>query len=316
MKCDACLNHLEEYIDGELVGRDAAQISAHLMTCGNCSAAFDALTAEQVIYARYERGLEIAPSMWHEIEMRIAEGDHVAAPESGSKLGEWIAGLFAAPRFGFAFGGAIAVAIAAIVIGLAYMKSQRQHEVAQQHGGFVSEPLPREKASQTPTPEASPKERKALNKPESKQAPKERKEQPDEKRTQPLVPRQEVADRGVQTDIFYSEVASAGGDLETQKHIERAQMLLRSIRNTDVSGDETVDVSYEKTLSRQLLSENLALRHNAEATGKFPVKSLLGSLEPFLIDIANLPDQAKADELRAVKDRVTRTEIVAVLQSY
>ena len=50
----------------------------------------------------------------------------------------------------------------------------------------------------------------------------------------------------------------------------------------------------------------------------FNVRSnaVLGSLEPFLIDIANLPDKAPPSEVRQIKDRVQRTEIVAELRSY
>ena len=58
------------------------------------------------------------------------------------------------------------------------------------------------------------------------------------------------------------------------------------------------------------------LRRDAELTGKFPTKSVLGSLEPFLIDIANLPDKATARDVQQIKDRVQRTEIVAELRSY
>ncbi|HEU5237288.1 MAG TPA: hypothetical protein VFU37_09120, partial [Pyrinomonadaceae bacterium] len=73
---------------------------------------------------------------------------------------------------------------------------------------------------------------------------------------------------------------------------------------------------YEKNESRRLLTENVVLRRDAEQAGKFPTKSVLGSLEPFLIDIANLPDQAPANDVRQIKDRVQRTEIVAELRSY
>mgnify|MGYP003693563623 CR=1 FL=1 len=68
--------------------------------------------------------------------------------------------------------------------------------------------------------------------------------------------------------------------------------------------------------SRRLLNENVVLRRDAEDAGKFPTKSVLGSLEPFLIDIANLPDNAPASDVRQIKDRVQRTEIVAELRSY
>ena len=37
MKCDDCFNLLEEYIDGEAIERDAAQVSAHLITCAACA---------------------------------------------------------------------------------------------------------------------------------------------------------------------------------------------------------------------------------------------------------------------------------------
>jgi len=80
--------------------------------------------------------------------------------------------------------------------------------------------------------------------------------------------------------------------------------------------DQDVDVSYEKNESRRLLNENIMLRRDAESSGKFPAKAMLGSLEPFLIDIANLPDKAKPSEVRQITDRVQRTEIVAELRAY
>jgi hypothetical protein len=121
-----------------------------------------------------------------------------------------------------------------------------------------------------------------------------------------------------QADVLFSDVAfSAAEDEETERHIEQAQNLLRSVRNMEFSDDDTeVDVSYEKVLSRRLLNENVVLRRDAEMTGKYPVKILLSSLEPFLLDIANLPERASPDDLREIKDRVQKTEIVAALHSY
>jgi hypothetical protein len=49
---------------------------------------------------------------------------------------------------------------------------------------------------------------------------------------------------------------------------------------------------------------------------KFPTKSLLADVEPILIDIANLPDHARAEDVRAIKDRMQKTEIVAALMGY
>ena len=115
------------------------------------------------------------------------------------------------------------------------------------------------------------------------------------------------------TDAAYSDME----DKDTATHLEQAQNLLISVRNIDVSDDDQeVDVSYEKAESRRLLNENIVLRRDAEMAGKFPAKSVLGSLEPFLIDIANLPDKAPAKDLRQIRDRVQKTEIVAELRGY
>jgi hypothetical protein len=60
----------------------------------------------------------------------------------------------------------------------------------------------------------------------------------------------------------------------------------------------------------------VVLRREAEMKAKFPTKTLLADLEPLLIDIANLPDQAKPEDVRAIKERVQKTEIVAALVDY
>jgi hypothetical protein len=104
---------------------------------------------------------------------------------------------------------------------------------------------------------------------------------------------------------------------DTAKHIEQTENLLRSIRNLPVAeNDDDVDVTYDKALARRLLIENVVLRRDAEMKAKFPTKTLLADLEPFLIDIANLPDRAKPEDLRAIKERVQKTEIVAALVDY
>jgi hypothetical protein len=106
-------------------------------------------------------------------------------------------------------------------------------------------------------------------------------------------------------------------DLETSKHIERAQMLLRSFRNMDDGEDQAATaIAYEKRQSRGLLYQNIVLRRDAEARGNMPVEDLLGSLEPFLIDIANLPDKPSKDDVLAIKERMQKKEIVSALQIY
>jgi hypothetical protein len=103
-------------------------------------------------------------------------------------------------------------------------------------------------------------------------------------------------------------------DVEIARHIERAQMLLRSFRNTRDTGD--FDVAYERQRSRALLSQNAVLRRGAESKGNLPVGELLGSVEPFLLDIANLPDKPNSDDVRSIKARMQKKEIIAALQIY
>lgn len=103
-------------------------------------------------------------------------------------------------------------------------------------------------------------------------------------------------------------------DAETARHIERAQVLLRSFRNTE--GNTEFDLAYERQSSQRLLAKNVLLRRDAEAKGNLPIEDLLGSLEPFLLDIANLPDAPSRDDMRVIKARMEKKEIITALQVY
>jgi hypothetical protein len=130
----------------------------------------------------------------------------------------------------------------------------------------------------------------------------------------PIVRNEPVRDN---PGVISTELGFDIDELETAKHIEQTENLLRSIRNVAVTdSDEEIDVTYDKALSRRLLIENVVLRRDAEMKAKFPTKTLLADLEPFLIDIANLPDHAKPEEVRAIKERVQKAEIVAALLEY
>jgi hypothetical protein len=111
-----------------------------------------------------------------------------------------------------------------------------------------------------------------------------------------------------------SPIANPFVDAETARHIERAQVLLRSFRNTE--GDTEFDLAYERQSSERLLAKNVLLRRDAEAKGNLPIEDLLGSLEPFLLDIANLPDAPTKDDVRVIKARMEKKEIITALQVY
>ena len=268
MKCEVCLNLLEEYLDGELPAADQDEVGAHLITCGSCAASFASLSAEQEIFAHYDRDLEAPATLWSDVEERIA-------PVPETSFGWW-------------------TRIAALVLLSAGLASAYYFFRSPATAEIAALPLPQYKPDPVVVivfPEARPRTRiKRISKPIM------------------------MDQSGVYSaDLGYLDI----DDRETAKHIEQTENFLRSIRNFPVSdSDDEIDVSYDKALSRRLLNENVVLRRDAEMKAKFPTKTLLADLEPFLIDIANLPDRAKPEEVRAIKERVQKTEIVAALLDY
>lgn len=304
MKCDDCLNLLETYLDGEAGERNREHVQAHLMKCAGCTSAFEALTAENEMFARYDRELEISPAIWNGIETRIAANGNGAAKPQFSFAG-WLAGLFAMPSLRFAMPAA-AFALIAIAVGVVYLKT-RVDRPATNEVAVIDKPIaPGPGNIQQPAVEAVNGDKGkgrpettyvAVNHKQLRQSPRSSEQQP------------EI----LFTDAAYSDME----DKDTATHLEQAENLLISVRSIQLADDDQeVDVSYEKAESRRLLNENIVLRRDAEMAGKFPAKSVLGSLEPFLIDIANLPDKAPAKDLRQIRDRVQKTEIVAELRGY
>ncbi|HSE17777.1 MAG TPA: zf-HC2 domain-containing protein [Pyrinomonadaceae bacterium] len=278
MKCEVCSELLEEYLDGELAPQDREQVDVHLIACIECSESFAALTAEQEIFARYDREIEVPPFLW----TRIAA--HTAPAPKRSRL----TSLFRKPSLA----GAIAVFLIAIAIGAIYFLSKPKAPDP------VIATTPANIPTPDPVPQSVPSAVKKRHKPRSRLKP-------------PIV-------HADQSDVLSSDLAYLDVDeQDTAKHIEQSKMLLRSIKNVQISdSDDEIDVTYDKALSRRLLNENVVLRRDAEMKAKFPTKTLLADLEPFLIDIANLPDRARPQDVREIKERVQKTEIVAALLDY
>ncbi|MFN0120231.1 MAG: hypothetical protein ACKV2V_06990 [Blastocatellia bacterium] len=120
------------------------------------------------------------------------------------------------------------------------------------------------------------------------------------------------------TLMYPALTGSALTEMDTARHFEKAQLLLRAFRNARTAGTSKgggADIAYEKQLSRRLLYQNILLRRTAEARGNLPVETTLNTLEPFLLDIANLPRRASRDDVAAIRERMAQQEIVAVLQT-
>jgi Putative zinc-finger len=304
MKCDDFLNLLEAYVDGEVDEHESERVRTHLMTCSSCETEFEALTSESELYARYDRELQISPAAWNGISARIAAESSVVESRERRDVRGWFAGLFAVPRLGFAFSGALAVLLAMFAVGYLYFRPQPDQRLLVAGAKDVRV----DSSSITPPPGA-----RNSNRSEPANSENVKNEPVIARVDEPKRPRRTPDDPGVLfTDTAYTDME----DRDTASHLDQAQKLLVSFRGLPADDDQEIDVSYEKTESRRLLNENVVLRRDAEMSGKFPTKSVLGSLEPFLIDIANLPDKAPASEVRQIKERVQRTEIVAELRSY
>ena len=222
--------------------------------------------AEQELFARYDRDLQVSPEFWTNISERIE-------PVGESSFGWWMK--------------IAAVILLTIGLGSVFLLTRTTDDTIA-----------------------------ALRLPE--QPPAVIQERPVEAKTVQRIRR--IKKPIVVKDnpgVLSSDLAFDLEERDTAKHIEQTENLLRSIRNFPITDtDEEIDVTYDKALSRRLLIENVVLRRDAEMKAKFPTKTLLSDIEPLLIDISNLPDHAKPEEVRAIKERVQKTEIVAALLDY
>jgi hypothetical protein len=249
--------------------------------------------AEAELFARYDRDVHVSAELWSRIEEEI-----IPAPVEVA--------IFPAPASSFAWWARIA-AILLVMIGVGFviffLRSDTKHEsVAKQVDAPPAVNREQEQVPVKPT-EGFKQNKKRIPRPIN----------PKPVNSKPVNVITPDNPGVLSTELGYLDI----DEQDTAKHIEQTENLLRSIRNFPISDtDDEIDVSYDKALSRRLLIENVVLRRDAEMKAKFPTKTLLADLEPFLIDIANLPDQAKPEDVRAIKERVQKTEIVAALLDY
>jgi hypothetical protein len=102
---------------------------------------------------------------------------------------------------------------------------------------------------------------------------------------------------------------------EMAQHVERMQLLFLSLKNKG-GAEQTLDVSYEKKLSRRLHNHNVLLRREAGSKGDLPFEELLGSIEPVLAEIASLPEQASRAEVLQIKERIQKKGVGVLLKAY
>lgn len=356
MKCEECLPLLEEFSDGEVDRQTNQLMDAHLAACAECAEAFDALRAEQELYLRYEREVEVPPAMWHAVRARIEE---VPAPVRSpkplplwSRLREQLALVVGALSVRPALASSMALLAVGLAAGALWLaqapRPEPQDTLARSTPDqIITMPVQPERPTVAPPDEVAsidsadavtpaPKDYPALNGAASRPAKMlkaggapARGPSDTSGAGSAFVPSDNHLE-GKEDPLLSARPSMLDDDVlaidtrlldpeekDVARHIEQAQMLLRSFRNARYSeGEGATNIAYEKTMSRKLLDENRSLQFEAETSGNKTTRRVLNSLEPFLLDISNLRDEPSRDEVRSIKERMQKKEIIASLQVY
>jgi len=91
-------------------------------------------------------------------------------------------------------------------------------------------------------------------------------------------------------------------------HLERSQMLLVEIMNTNEQG--TIDLASEQVHARDLLDANRLYRVSAQRTGDPAVAHLLDELERVLAEIADGPAELTPGELKQIRSRIQSQDLL------
>ena len=364
MRCEDCLPLIEEYFDGEVTGQTGEQIGAHLSACTDCSAALDALSFEQELYARYDRGgLEVTPDLWARVSAEIARTPATEVPTARRPFLSRARESFAAALGALAVRPALASSLALLVVAAtagALWLSRRGQPNAPAPVVALNTPAPATAIPAAPEDgggEVSPKRENPFIPVEDGPVPAAfeprhaetaqdvnpvRRDGGAEISVEALLAESSApkASPGIvqirqdepapvdETAALLNASAPVGErvaqpaqlldpeEKDVARHVERAQMLLRSIKNTGASEAGDTDIAYEKNLSRRLLAENATLQLEAEFKGDKETQQVLDRIEPFLLEIANMGEKPSREEVRSIGERVKQNEIVAALEVY
>jgi Putative zinc-finger len=91
-------------------------------------------------------------------------------------------------------------------------------------------------------------------------------------------------------------------------HLDRTERGLVELVNADDHG--TIDISAEQAWARDLLDANRLYRQSARGTASPAIVSLLGELEPILLDIVHSPSRLSPDEFQSLRSRIDDRSLV------
>jgi hypothetical protein len=291
---------ISSLIDGELATSEAREVERHVLTCAEC----EQVKADFLNLRSQIAGFETAanPAVTNrELNRILSRADRASA--RGMRWG------WSTPAIAFA-----TLLIVGAILGLIWYQSSSNSNP----NGVVAHvpsptPSPTVEKNDQPQPEASPKEKeRETQNPEREPSARPRK---------PLVrepkPGEQFAFVTEPADPISApeRVRPADAQTLTAIHIEKSETLLVAFRNVRLNASTTdSEVAYERKRARQLVHQNMILRREADTNGDVQIASLLESLEPILLDIANLPDKPDSNAVRTIRERVERKNIVPLLQ--
>jgi hypothetical protein len=273
---------ISSLIDGELSPAEAREVERHLVMCAQCAEARADFLSLRSQIASFEPSL--TPVVQKRALAKILSTRRGERKASGAGVfwkWDWSSGL-----------AALAFAVILIAaVGIFLIPSKQPQQVASNKPAPASSPTP----TRTIAPSEAP-----------------RPQQPQQPRRRPLVREPKP---GEQFAVNSQPVRPADAQTMTALHFEKAETLLRAFRNVRLDEpDSATEVSYERQRARQLVYQNMMLRREADAAGDVQISSVLESLEPILLDIANLPDKPDDSAVRVIRERVERKNIVGLLQ--
>ena len=296
---------ISSLIDGELSATEARDVERHLLSCSQCQQLRADFLNLRTQIASFETSLQ--PEVQNRALKKILARERTVPA-----------------RLGWSFGPQAVVFASLLIVGaiiglLVYLNSNKEQQTAVVHAPSPTPAAtvePSVEPAKQPDAKASPEPAKG-NEP----APNKGSEENTPRRTpstpvkRPLVREPKPGEQFASIPEIPERVHSADAETMTALHFEKSETLLRSFRNVRLDEPGAVaEVGYERKRAQQLVVQNMMLRREADAAGDVQISSLLESLEPILIDIANLPNRPNKDAIRAIRERVERKNIVALLR--
>lgn len=309
-------------IDGELPADEASGVEHHLVTCDECRAArTDFLNLRREI-SDYPLTLNSRAQDLALAKILSSRGGS-AWRQSPPGWRERVGAAFGVPRFATALATTCALLIVSVIGFMIYRSVHRDSAIAILPASNSQPPT----IARVPEPQPSPAPQEPRNDvlishvdrpttPNRNIGPKRQTSRPDERdmRFQPATSNQGPNFIAANAPLPPRNLLVSAADAETltAQHVEQSSLLLRAFRNARL--EEDVALTHEKNRARQLLYQNILLRREATQKGNVQLANLLDSLEPILIDIANLPARPVADEVTAIQQRMERKNLVPLLQ--